>query len=800
MFKNYLKIALRNLWKYKVFAGINLVGLSMAIAAGLLLLLTAFRQVSFDRFHEDGDRIYRVFFEEYRASGTERSAVMPAPLTPALREEVPGLSHAVRWGGGPASVIRDGQALDLGIRYADPGFFEVFSFRLLRGNPGQALENLNGVVLTENYAKRIFGQEDPMDQPLEVSLGGTSLNLVVTGIIEDFPENSSIRYGMITRFENSPGYERNKEEWDNRFHFVFVKAGPQVSQAQLEDQMTTVVHKYLSESIEQLKRDGAVPDAEGEVMRLRLQPLYDLHFDRTVEKGGISRAFIVGLIIIAGFILAIAAINFINLTLGGALRRAREVGVRKVMGATRVQLMGQFWGEALMVVGISLVIGLALTQWVLPSFNSTFHQSIELTHPHLVPALAGILLIIGLSGGGYPALVLSRFQAAEVLKGNTQLQRPGRLRNMLMLIQFTFSVLLIACTIIVTQQIQYLRNKPLGFNKDQVVSIPIGHELDDQKTIDRLRNELSAYPEIRSISGTYRNLGMGKDGSLNTSIISFTQEEREWHTFWVPVDYDYLETLEIPLVEGRSFRRDRAADSTSSIIINETFARQLGGGEPVLGKVLETNPKREVIGVVKDFHFLSLAEPITPLSLVIPKDFRLNYVLVRIAPDNIVPTMALLDRIWKKINPQSEFQGSFLDENNERLYEAEAAMGKIFTSAASLTIILSCMGLFGIALLAIGQRTKEIGIRKVMGASVSQIVALVSRDFVQIILIGIVLATPLAWWGMRAWLDNYAYRIDIHWWVFPLAGGLALLIAFGTLSWQSVRAARANPVEALRDE
>lgn len=800
MFKNYLKIAVRNLWKYKVFTGINLVGLSLAIGAGLLLLLTAFSQLSYDRFHEDGERIYRLYIEEYRASGPERSAPMPAPLTPVLREEVSGISKVVRWNGGAVAVMRDGQALDMGIRLTDPDFFEVFSFPLLRGDAGTVLENPNGVVLSETYAKRIFGEEDPMGQPLEVITGGRPINLVVTGIIEEFPDNSSLRFGMITRFENSPNYESDKDNWDNHFHHVFVKAAPAVSAVQIEDQLEAVVHKYFNENTEQLRRDGAVPDAEGEVMRLRLQPLYDLHFDRLVERDGVSKAFPFGLIIIAGFILAIAAINFVNLTLGGALRRAREVGVRKVLGATRGQLVSQFWGEALLVVSISLVLGTALTQWVLPTFNTTFKQSIELSHPHLMLALAGILLVVGLSGGGYPALVLSRFQAAEVLKGHTQLQRPGRLRNILMLIQFTFSVLLIACTIIVTQQINYLRNKPLGFNEDQVVSIPIGNELDDRQAIDRLRQELASRPEIKSISGTQRNLGLGKDGGIITSIISFTQEERELQTYWVPVDYDYLQTLEIPLVEGRSFRRDRSADSTSSIIINETFARQIGGGEAIIGKVLDMDPKREVIGVVKDFHFLSLSEAMAPMSLVVGNDSRLIYALVRIAPENVVNTMALLERTWKKISPQSEFQGSFLDENNERLYQAEAAMGKIFTSAALLTIILSCMGLFGIALLAIGQRTKEIGIRKVMGASVAQIVALVSRDFINIILFGILLATPLAWWGMRVWLDNYAYRIDIHWWVFPLAGLLALLIAFGTLSWQSVRAARANPVEALRDE
>jgi len=799
MIKNYLKIALRNLCKNKVFTGINVLGLSLAIGASVLLLLTSFKQLSFDRFHTNKDRLYRLYWEEYKASGVERSAGMPAPVRAAIEENAPGVEAVARWAGWSATVLRDGQPLELGINFTEPDFFRMFSFPLLQGEAERALADPNGVVLSQKYAERIFGEADPMGQALEVALQGRRLNLEVTGIVEDFPDHSSLRYGMITRFENYPTYEEEKDRWDNYFMNTYVLLAPHAGADQVEAQFETIVRKYRNETIEQLRRDGAVNDAQGEVMRLRLQPLTDVHFDRSVERDGVSIAFPFALIIISAFILAIAAINFVNLTLGGALRRAREVGVRKVLGASRGQLIGQFWGEALLVVGLSLGIGLALTQWLLPAFNANFKQSLALGHPHLIGALALILAIVGLSGGGYPAFVLARFPVADVLKGSTAVQRPGRLRNGLMLIQFTASVLLIACTIIVAQQIDYLRDKPLGYNEELVVSIPLPNDADGRQAVERLRNELSAHPEVRQVSGAYRNLGRGKDGGIVTSIISFTQEERELNTYWIPVDYDYLETLEIPLVEGRSFDRERASDSTAAIIVNETFARQIGEGS-VLGAVLETEPRREIIGVVKDFHFLSLEEAMEPLSLVIARDFPLYYVLVRIAPDQVPSTLALLERTWKELYPQSEYLGSFLDENNERLYQAEQAMGRIFTSASLLTIVLSCMGLFGIAMLVIAQRTKEIGIRKVLGASVGQIVGLVSADFLKIIPVAIVLATPLAWWAMRAWLDGYAYRVDIRWWVFPAAGLLALLVAFGTLSWQSVRAARSNPVEALRDE
>ena len=799
MLKNYLKIAVRNLWKNKVFTGINISGLALAIGAGVLLLLTALKQFSYDRFHENGDRIYRLFWEEYKTSGTERGSGMPAPLQPVLLEEVPGLELAIRWAGGPVSVIHDGQAMDMGIRYTEPEFFRMFSFPLLQGDAERVLADLNGVVLSEQYAKRLFGTEDPMGKPVRAIVNNKPFQLVVTGVMKDPPDHSTLRYGMVTRFENHPAYQINKDQWDNHFHSVFVQLAPASTPAQVEAQLKVVVQKYRNESVEQLRRDGAIPDAEGEVLRLRLQALEDLHFDRTVDKDGVSVAFPVGLIIIAGFILAIAAINFVNLTLGTAVRRAREVGVRKVMGASRRQLLGQFWGEALLIAGIALVTGLSLTQWALPAFNQTFKQSVTLAHPHLLTAILAVLAIIGLSGGGYPALVLSRFEAADVIKGNTRIQKPGRLRNGLMLIQFTVSVLLIACTIIIAQQIGFLRNKPLGYNQDQVVSIPVGSELDGETTVMRLRQELARQPAVRSVSGAFRNFGRGRDGGIITSIIGFSQDEHELTTYWVPVDYDFLETMEIPLAEGRSFDRKRAKDSTEAVIINETFAAQLGEGS-ALGKVLQTEPAREVIGVVKDFHFLSLEESIEPLSLIIDRGFPINYALVRIAPDHLPATLALLEETWKGINPQSEYLGSFLDENNERLYQTEKAMGQIFTAAALLAIVLSCMGLLGIGMMVTGQRTKGIGIRKVLGASVGQIVRLVTSGFMQIVALAILLASPLAWWAMRSWLDGYAYRIDIQWWVFPAAGLLALVIAFATLGWQSVRAATANPVDSLRDE
>ena len=803
MLKNYLKIALRNLWKHKLFSGINIFGLGAAIGASLLLMLTALQQFSFDRFHQNGDHIYRAYLESYRSRGLERGANMPTPLQPVLEEEIAGLEHAIRWRGGRAVVEYEGERYQTGIRYTDPAFFQLFSFQLLEGDPARVLAGPNSLVLSESEAVKFFGATAGIvGRELKVITGGIPKILQVTGVVEDQPYNSSLNYEMITRYENAPDYQEGKDNWNNFNHALFLQLKEGQNPQEVEQQLAAITQKYFSNDIERIEQEGASAPDGGPVLRLKLQPMHELHFDRDVSGDGMSRAFPIGLLIGAFFILGIACINFVNLTLGSSMTRAREVGVRKVLGATRRQLAGQFWGEALLVTGLALVLGLAASQFILPGFNRLFRTEIELNHPHLFLSIGLILIGIGLLGGGYPALVLSRFQAAAVLKGNMQGPRPGRLRNLLVLAQFAISVLLISCTIIIGQQLQYLRHKPLGFNKEEVVSIPLPPGLDAPQVLERLRNELAPNPRVKSISAGYNNFGLGMDGSTYTSIISFTQNEKEYYTHWQVADYGFTEALGIPLVEGRGFSKDYSTDTVQAILINETFARQLGEG-PYAGKVLEMEPPREVIGVMKDFHFQSLEKPIEPLSVALARpggDFPMNYIFVRISPDEAPATMQALEASWKAIAPKAPFIASFLNENINRLYKVEEIMGQLFITAAALAIILSCMGLFGIAVLAIGQRTKEIGIRKVLGASVASLVALLSRDFLKIVALAILVAAPLAWLAMQAWLKNYAYRIDIQWWVFVLAGALAVLIAFVTLSLQSVRAARANPVEALRSE
>ncbi len=801
MFQNYLKTAWRTLWKHKLFAGINIFGLAVAIGGSLLLTLTAFRELSYDRFHENGRDIYRLYLQTYEPDGLRYSAGMPTPMLPALREEVPELAGATRMGGGKVNIMLGGQSIEAGADYVGTDFFNMFSFPVVRGKTAGLLQDPGEAVLSASLAKKLFGDADPVGKNLEVLSQGKGVNLQVSAVVEDPPAASSINYELITRFENHPEYQRSRETWDNQYHAVFVMLSKGQTVKQVEERMSAIVDKYFHETIDQLRAEGIeAPDGE-EMVSLHLQPLYDLHFDTTIDRSGSSKAYAIGLLVVVCFILIIAAINFVNLTLGGAMRRAREVGMRKVLGARRGQLILQFWGEAVFIALISLLVGIALAQILLPEYNTLFNKELSLWNPHLIGAIALILIIIALAGGGYPAFVLSRFQASDVLRGSTSVQRPGRLRNALVLIQFTLSILFIASTFIVSQQLNYMRHKPLGFNKEEVISIPISQDMDGREVVNKLRNELAGSPDVLSVSGTFRNLGRGRDGSIVTSVIGFQQEGKTMKTYWMPIEYGFLETLDIQLVEGRSLDPMRGTDSTAAILINETFARQLKpDGSSALGMVLELEPGREVVGIVEDFHFESLANPIQPLSMLIEPGFPIFYALVKVRSNNLATSMEGIAERWESLFPQSTFNGSFLDENVDRLYQGERVLGKLAVGASLLAILLSCMGLFGIALMVIAQRTKEIGIRKVLGASVSQIIRLITSDFMGLVGIALILATPLAWYLMKRWLETYAFAIRIQWWVFLLAGGLAAIIAFATLSWHALRAARSNPVDALRNE
>ncbi len=808
MLRNYLTIALRNLAKNKVYTAINIVGLSVAFASAFLLFLTAAHEFSYDRFHENRDRIFRVYFQSNTARGLERTSMMPAPLKPALQKEFGEIEYVVRHTGGRCQVRYKGKELQENIKFTDPEFFRMFTFPLRSGNPASALAGLDGVVLNEYIVKKYFGDEDPLGKQVELKFGDAWQTFTVTGVAADFPDHSSLQYSVVIRFEHHPDYGQAKDRWDKSFHVTYVQLAERAAAAALENKLKAFTKKYFGSTIENLKRDGAHPDERGQLMSIRLLSLPDLHFNTEVggdNAGPVNRTFPLMLLVISGFVVLIAGINFVNLSVARSMTRAREVGMRKVLGAGRFQIMGQFWGEACLICLLALLAGGWVGYLALPHYKAAFGFSLSLEllrNAWVAAALLTGFLLVTLLAGGYPALLIARFQTVQVLKGRVSLDRRNGLRNVLVTVQFAIATLLIGCTLIAWQQIGYLRSKPLGYNEQQVISIPVGNELSGNEALQRLRDKLAQQPHILHVTGSYRNFGMGLDNSQMTSTIGFDYKNREVRTHYIRVDYDFLAAMDIPLVAGRDFSRRFPTDTATGVIINESMARQLGEKNPVGARlpVSDGEPPLEVIGVVKDFHFQSLHSTISPLTLSIKPSWPMYYVLVKVSPGNLPATMETIERAWAEVAPHTAFNASFLDENDNRQYQGEERLSKIFISAAGLAIVISCMGLFAMAVLVMAQRTKEIGIRKVLGASVPHLVGLLSGEFLKLVGIAILIAVPVAWYAMGQWLQNFPYSISIGAGVLALAGGIAVTVALLTVSFRAFQAARANPVDSLRNE
>jgi|ADGO01.1.fsa_nt_gi ABC-type antimicrobial peptide transport system, permease component len=804
MLRNYFKIAWRNLWKHRSFSLIIVCGMAVAFAAAILLSVTAHQELTYDQFHENKDHIYQLYDIDQRPNGIEYGATMPVPMAPTLKNEYGDIVYITRWGSGEGEYVRyKDKELDLSTRAVDPDFLRMFSFPVVAGDKSP-LKELNHIAITENCAKTLFGNEEAIGKTLEIQFGGEWRSMLVTAIVKNIPTNSSFKFDILTRFENFPGYKTNSDRWDNRNHEVFLQLNENVSKASMEKRLPAFSQKYMAGKIEDLKKAGVQPDAEGYYTRMKLIPLEDLHFTNISNTGaGVSRFYPYLLLLISAFILFIACVNFVNLSLARSFTRAKEIGIRKVMGALRWQLITQFWGEALIVSSMALLVGVGLAYWLLPYYQAIFYPGISmrvLGSPLFLAYLVLGFLFISLLAGGYPAWVVSAFNTVQTVKGKLATGKSNALRNTLMVVQFVLSSLLIICTFIAWQQLQYLRNKPLGFNKEEIISIPISPTLESEKAIQLMRTKLAQQPQVISITAADINMGKGRDGSLQTSIMGFDYKDKIIRTHWQLVDYDYLKTFGLQLVEGRDFSREYGTDSLA-LIINETMAKQLGEGSAV-GALLpvEEDKNYTVIGVVKDFHFKSLHQEVAPLTLSLNHVWPLQYIFVRVQPTALASAMEMVTKAYKEIDPRSVFEASYLDENTDRQYERETKLSKIFVSGAVLTILISCMGLFAIVLLVIVQRTREIGIRKVLGASVPHIVALVSKDFIRLVALAIIIASPLAWYIMNQWLKDFAYRITIEWWVFVLAGLVAIFIAFITLSFQSVKAALKNPVKSLRTE
>ncbi len=805
MFRNYLKIAFRTLWKNRTHTGINVVGLSVAFGTCVLLFLTVAFELSYDRFHTDRDRIFRLNFLSANRDGTpNRSSTMPFPITPALKAEFPEIEGVSRIFNSSLSVRHNGQTYGKDVRLVDADFLRMFTFPMQKGSAKTALNGLNDVIISENMAKAVFGKEDPVGKPLQLRLNDSWQAFTVTGVINDFPDNSTFNYDAFIHSENAGDYQDNKTKWDHGSHDVYVNLKPGTDPQTLQRRTQAFMDKYFARDNNEQREQGYPKNTLGYQKSLLMQPLTDVHFDTETAGGqGISRTYVYTLLLVGLFILAIACINFINLTVAQSVSRSREVGVRKSLGAQRGQLFLQIWGETGLLCLVALGIGLGLAYLTLPTFNKLFRSHLAIADylqpgPLLVTGVG--FLLITLVAGGYPSWFITRFNAVDVLRGTVKLSRPGLLRNSLIISQFAIACLLIICTLIVRQQITFLQQKPMGMDKEQVISIPVGSELNGSNALKTMRDRLASQPNITAVSGTGVNIGAGLDGSSSRSMYGFNYGKRDVTCDWLRVDTDYLKTMGIKLLQGRDFSPEFGADSSSSVLITQSMAKALGEKNPV-GKFIKPDNKQfQIVGVISDFNLYSLHQQAEPITLQMESGSPIRYVLVRVNPQNLTGAMESIKAAWKDIAPKQEFRGSFLDENTDRWYRKEQRLATIFSSAAGIAILLSCLGLFAIALMSIQQRTKEIGVRKVLGASVFSIVTLLSKDFLKLVLIAIVIASPIAWYAMNRWLQDFAYKIDIAWWVFALAGLLAVGIALITVSFQSIRAALMNPVKSLRSE
>ena len=810
MIRNYLKIAFRNLTKNKVYAFINIIGLSVAFGTAMLLFLTAHFELSFDDFQINKDRVFKTYYKINYANKIEYGNSMSIPFLPALLAEYKSeIKSATRILDGSVQVIQGEKTINESINYVDADFLKVFSFKVLKGNPNTALNDLKSIVLNDEIAKKIFGEVEPIGKLVRLNFGGRFEDYTVTAITKKAPDNSSIENEMMIRFENHSEYQQNKDRWNMNTHSVHVLLADNIDAEAFEKRMKSFTGKYYKNEIEQLKKEGAKPDDRGELISLRLLPLPEEHFNKQVNGNAASdKSYPYILLIVSGLILLIACVNFVNLSIARSLSRAKEVGMRKALGAVKSQIVGQFWGEALILCSVAFGLGCVLATLAMPQYNAIFRSKLllnNLLQPNILALLAVGFLFVTLVAGGYPAWVVAKFNTIEVLKGKLRMSgSAGGLRSGLIITQFSIAVFLISCTLILWKQIDYLRNKPLGFDKEQVISIPVGYEVSGYKVLDFMRNKLANQPQILSITGSDINIGKGNDGASYKSVFGFNMEGKTYSTNGLNIDFDYTKTLGIKLISGRDFSKAFPADKARNIIINESMAKQLGFKNPTvaIGRTIPLGDSlgKTIVGVVKDYHFESLKNKIVAITYFMRNDFGIGYIFVKVSPNSSAKTMAILEKAYKEIAPKSEFKGSFLDENTNNQYEKEERFGKMILSAATLAILLCCMGLFAIALITMAQRTKEIGIRKVLGASVLSITTLLTKDFLKLVLVAILVASPVAWWAMNKWLADFVYRIEISWLMFVVTAILAISIATLTVGFQAIKTALMNPVKSLKSE
>ncbi|HEX8332208.1 MAG TPA: ABC transporter permease [Segetibacter sp.] len=793
MIKNYIKIAFRNLWRNKVFSLINIMGLAVGMTACFLIFLYVTFERSYDSFHTKAPNIYRLVTDVKTPSETIHAGITSWPMAPNIKADFPEVESFTRVQSTSMLVTKDDKKFqEERVMWADSTFFKTFDFKLSKGNMETVLKDPFTVVLTKSAAKKYFGDADPLGQTLKLY---DYYPATVTGLMNDIPENSHIKADIVVSMSSltqkiSPTQD---EQWTNFDATTYLLLKPGADPSSLESKLPAFLEKHTGKDM----------DASKMSFTLFLEPLKDVYMnadrDDAIENGNRNNVFIFS--IIAAFILFIACINFVNLTTARSTERAKEVGIRKVVGAERTQLMRQFIGESLILSLIAMLIAICLSVLLLPLFNQLAGKTIStgiFSNIYYLLLLLTAAIGIGLLAGIYPALVLSSFKPIIVLKGRFATGNRGIvLRKGLVVAQFTISIALIIGTIVVYNQMKYMRNQDLGFSKDQMLIIDT--QGDAAKT--SLKNEIEKLSQVKST--TFSSTVPGGSHSKAYSEIENPKGDLQVANLDLYfVDFDYIPQYNIKMVAGRSFSRDFATDTTQALILNEAAVKFFGYSSPqaAIGRRFKQwGREGKIIGVTKDFHYHSLQENIQPLSMRI-EPTRSHLLSVNVSGKDLPATIAAIENKWKTMIPRKPFSYYFLDEFFDRQYRSEERFGNLFLNFAILAIFISCLGLLGLASYSTIQRTKEIGVRKVMGATVANIINLLSKDFLKLVLISFFIAAPVAWYFMYQWLENFAYRTNISWWVFVIAGILSFSVALLTTSFQAIKAAISNPVKSLRAE
>jgi predicted permease len=786
MLRNYFKIAIRSLLKNSVYSFINITGLSIGIACSVLILLWVTDEFSYDRFHTNYNSIYKLYQSQQWAQGIGTGNSMPFPLKETIKDKSSQIKSVVmtNWGEGNMLQVGDKRLNKMGLS-ASEDFFKMFSFDMVKGDPNTALSDPSSIVITESTAKAFFDDEDPINQLIKVDNGQ---ELKVTGVIKDVPRQSFFNFDYVLPFayyEATQGWVRySKDNWNNNSFQMYVQLHPDATEAEVNNSIKDIIKE----------NNPKAPTAKLFLHPISKWRLYS-NFENGINSGGMIE-YVRLFIAIAIFVLVIACINFMNLATARSESRAREVGIRKSVGSRRKELIFQFLGESIMITFISSVLAIVIVELVMPAYNLMVNKniSIDYSNPWLWSIALGWVLIIGIFAGSYPAFYLSSFQPVKVLKGKVNVGKGATTpRKVLVTLQFGFSIFLIIGTIVIYQQIMHVKNRDMGYDRENLMQIWINGEL--QTNFDAIREELVKTGVVKSIC---------KSNSPITSI--FSSNEVKWEGMpegrvsfsTIATEYDYTETMGIKMLQGRDFSRD--FNDTLSVVINQAAVDFMNMENPIGQKITYNNASYEIIGVMADVVMASPYEPVEPMTLIFDRDWT-STVTVRLnKTEKLGESIDVVEGVFKKLNPTYPFEFRFADTDFERKFSTINLISRLATIFASLAIIITCLGLFGLAAFTAEQRTKEVGIRKVLGASVTSLILLISKDFSRLVIFGFLISGPIAWWFLNNFLERYPYRISIMWWILPLAGASALLLALIIVSTQALRAARANPSQSLRSE